>query len=770
MHHFIYPEKDTFITNTLGYDNKNFGLDEILCVGTKVSTIKSTSPTTTIQISQSTSSICVSGFSGSITDASIYGTASVAIGTISSSASTLETTNFSGQVTGSSFTNFSGSISGSFSGSISGKLLTPYVDYFNGIVSDFTGKLISGNINGVDVLQKQNVTIYDNISINRTLVQFNLTSISKSINNGDITNPKFILKLNVAREENLPIQYYIYAYPILESWEMGNGYVSDNGSSDGTNWNYRDALNHVTWSVSGSTYGTTPAASQSFDYQVGDISMDVTNVVNNWLYNGLQNNGIVLISGDELSTSGSGMGLYFFSKDTNTIYEPTLDVSWGDDYSWSTGSLITSSANISSIDTGLSGQVFDNSSISGSLYGGFTGFANISISSSLSYSFDTSSNLTSSFFYENASGLMSVTGVNGLIISMSIIGNFSGSISSSINTINQVCQQCIPQFDAGFNYPGQGQNQTQYEGQDIYGWGHSFNEFNQYDWTSDHVYQQEFGPGFSGSNCGPYQVTASFLMGTLIDGLFSGSTFTSSLINGYILGYGNLVGSWNSTMINGTYINSNYPFKPLYPNALFVNFSGSYVNGQALGTITNTSSSYGLFNYGIFSGVFTSGPIVGMQIYAPFTGSILSSSYFYTSSLNIISSSLSPINTQSPFTTVIQNLPSSVKSGDIIKVNVFARQEFQLKNFNRQTQFTQYITPQYLPSGSSYYAIKDNITEEMILDFDENTAISCDKNGNYFLLDTTGYPQERYFRILIKTTDGSQSYTFDKGNTFKIIR
>ena len=34
MHHFIYPEKDTFITNHQGLEKKNFGLDEILQVGT----------------------------------------------------------------------------------------------------------------------------------------------------------------------------------------------------------------------------------------------------------------------------------------------------------------------------------------------------------------------------------------------------------------------------------------------------------------------------------------------------------------------------------------------------------------------------------------------------------------------------------------------------------------------------------------------------------------------------------------------------------------
>jgi len=769
MHHFIYPSQDTFITNTIGYASSSFGLDEILRVGTKVTTVNRILPTRTAEVSAS-APICVSGFSGSIINASISNvTSSVAIGTISSSMSTIYTSYFTGDVDGSTVYGFSGSMSGSITGSVSGILLASYVDYFNGSVAGFSGKILTGNLVGEDILNQQNTVIENLIYVNRALIQFDLNQISESIVKGDISNPQFSLKLNVAREEELPIKYSIYAYPILQSWVMGTGYVSDGGSLDGASWIYRDTTNQLNWDVTGSSYDTSSVASQQFNYQVGDVYMDVTNIVNGWIYSGSQNNGFLIVSSDEFSTTGSGMGLYFFSKDTNTIYEPRLDVSWNDDFSWSTGSITTSSANITSVDAGLMGIVSNNSVINGALYGGFTGVSSMIQSSSISYSFDIQTSTTSSTTTVYASGIMAAMGVNGLILSMSIVGNFSGSISSSIATVIKTCQSCTPQFNAGFNYSG-GQNQTQYEGHDIYGWGHAFNEFNQYDWTSDHVYQQEFGPGFSGSNCDPsYQVTSSFLMGTLESGIFSGSTFTSSLINGYILGYGNLVGSWNQYMINGTNINASYPFIPMYPSAIMVGFTGSYVNGQAFGGITHLSSSYGVNNYGIFDGVFTSGPLMGISIHAPFSGSILSSSYFYTGSLNLISSSLTPIDTKKPFTAVIQNMPTTINAGDIIKINVFARQEFPIKNFNRQTQFTQFLTPQYLPS-SSYYEIKDNETEEIILGFDNYTRISCDSTGNYFLLDTTGYPQERYFRLLIRVEDNGTIYTFDKDNIFKIVR
>jgi hypothetical protein len=310
-------------------------------------------------------------------------------------------------------------------------------------------------------------------------------------------------------------------------------------------------------------------------------------------------------------------------------------------------------------------------------------------------------------------------------------------------------------------------------GYDVIGWGHGPNPFDQYDWWEwqgafMHGGDYVTSPcGHSGSSCG--QVTCSIIMGTLLDGDFSGSIFTSSFINGYILGKGMLIGSWNEAEILGNYFSSSYPILPSYPSAVNVTFYGPRIYGLAFGSITDLSASWGLDNYGIFDGVFINGLFAGFPVHAPFTGSILSASLFYTGSVNYTSTSLSPVDVNVPFSTVIQNIPSTVKAGNIIRVNVFARPEFPIKNFNRQTQFTQFLTPQYLPS-SSYYAIKDNETEQIILDFDNYTQISCDANGNYFMLDTTGFPQERYFKLLIKTEDKGAIYTFDKGNIFKIVR
>lgn len=81
-----------------------------------------------------------------------------------------------------------------------------------------------------------------------------------------------------------------------------------------------------------------------------------------------------------------------------------------------------------------------------------------------------------------------------------------------------------------------------------------------------------------------------------------------------------------------------------------------------------------------------------------------------------------------------------------------------------------YITQYYLPTAS-YWGLKDENTEEMVVDFDTTyTKISSDDTSNYFDVYMNGLQPERYYRLLIKTTvDGSTS-VLDNGVTFKVVR
>jgi len=81
------------------------------------------------------------------------------------------------------------------------------------------------------------------------------------------------------------------------------------------------------------------------------------------------------------------------------------------------------------------------------------------------------------------------------------------------------------------------------------------------------------------------------------------------------------------------------------------------------------------------------------------------------------------------------------------------------------------VTPKYLPT-SSYYQITDAESGQVFIDFDEYSKLSCDPNqGNYFKFDTTGLPQERYFKIFIKAEypDGTVDIV-DTDKVFQIVR
>lgn len=329
MHYFLYPTKDTTITNDPLYMYKNMGLDEILEVEKRVSYASCASSQTYSQF----------------------------VGYTSSSIELLL-----------------GPKSGSYnSASIDPSIVSSSFAIYNGVVN---GAILS-----------------------RALLQFDLTNISKSIANNEIVGaPKFFLNLKICESVEVPVSYTLAAYPLSQSWEMGTGYKNDGqGSSDGVNWKLRDGVYKLwesgsslmdcsgggVWWVSGSVVGSgsgyseapyissnnlypdcdadstyiPPATSsyigpisggyccsQSFEYQTSDVRMDVTTIVNAWLTGKLENHGLILLHSDESSSIDYGV-LKFFSKETNTIYSPYLDVAWNDaTLIWTDPSFDTSSA------------------------------------------------------------------------------------------------------------------------------------------------------------------------------------------------------------------------------------------------------------------------------------------------------------------------------------------------------------------------------------------------------------------------------------------
>lgn len=235
---------------------------------------------------------------------------------------------------------------------------------------------------GIDEILEIEKTIQDDSCVggtgpvySRALIQFDITQISQSISNGTIVNPSFYLNLKVAENIEVPTEYSLKAFPLAKFWNMGTGYKFDGAfSSNGVTWKYADG-NEEKWYevfsqsfydtncfgggawyvdtdlvVTGSPYippdnytaslGTASSlmATQEFVYhQTSDVYMNITNIVHAWISGSIPNYGLIVTHGGESDDVDYGR-LRFFSKESNTIYQPRIDVGWSD-FSFTTSSL-----------------------------------------------------------------------------------------------------------------------------------------------------------------------------------------------------------------------------------------------------------------------------------------------------------------------------------------------------------------------------------------------------------------------------------------------
>ena len=299
--------------------------------------------------------------------------------------------------------------SGSFTGSFKGQSFNGYIEtvtssrlYYVDVVN-FKG-YFKGHFTG-SFVRPTTADYLISPEFTRTLIKFDTTQLSQSISSNAISssNMQFTLNLKACGLRNLPLNYAIYAYPLSQSWQNGNGQYTDDGSDYGVSWNYRnyyqdgiwygDSIttpsypqdNYLTnssfssssWQNQGGTwYYNVPASynnkpkwictsnafpalanqslicSQSFNYgQQSDIKMDITKIVRSWLCGCIPNEGLILISSFEIDTPPlqrtNGL-LQFFGRDTNTIYSPYIDVAW-DDSVFTTGSLAAATGSMQNL-------------------------------------------------------------------------------------------------------------------------------------------------------------------------------------------------------------------------------------------------------------------------------------------------------------------------------------------------------------------------------------------------------------------------------------
>ena len=101
------------------------------------------------------------------------------------------------------------------------------------------------------------------------------------------------------------------------------------------------------------------------------------------------------------------------------------------------------------------------------------------------------------------------------------------------------------------------------------------------------------------------------------------------------------------------------------------------------------------------------------------------------------------------------------------RFRIAARPQYPTRTF---TTSSVYLNNYALPS-SSYWGLRDENTEEMVVDFNTDfTKISCDSEGPFFDIYMDGLQPERYYRILIKTDLDTSTVIRDNQNVFKVVR
>ena len=224
-----------------------------------------------------------------------------------------------------------------------------------------------------------NVNINPVPQVFRFLVEFDQTEINNIIDT-EVGGTQFSssLKCYIANAQGVDHDSCLEIYPVSGSWRNGTGTYLDspittNGvswvsqtysGSGGQNWDLAPSEAYVTASWSGSNNqggGTWYTGSSDTNAQIEvsqcftlrstkDLNANVTDIVKTWYsssksisgtYTNIVNDGFIVKWEDaiEFSTADAVQPIMqFYSVDTNTIYPPTLEISW-DDQSFTTGSL-----------------------------------------------------------------------------------------------------------------------------------------------------------------------------------------------------------------------------------------------------------------------------------------------------------------------------------------------------------------------------------------------------------------------------------------------
>jgi hypothetical protein len=231
---------------------------------------------------------------------------------------------------------------------------------------------------GMDEMIEATETVFayadPNPQTSRFLIKFSEEDITQAFdlipqNVYDSGSWKSNLQCYIATSTGMNATTTLECYPVSGSWDMGTGrYLDVPSVTNGVSWIWQKYSGSANGKWKTSNYGNCVTASYNTSYSFAgggtwytgspvpyytssvtqsveftfygnkDINLDVTNTLKAWFTGAFANNGFILKQEDEfINNKDIQPELKYFSRDTHTIYPPSLQISWFD-FSFNTGS------------------------------------------------------------------------------------------------------------------------------------------------------------------------------------------------------------------------------------------------------------------------------------------------------------------------------------------------------------------------------------------------------------------------------------------------
>jgi len=238
----------------------------------------------------------------------------------------------------------------------------------NAFKANLTTRGVSGNMGQSDILEVFSIYGQSNPSsseLSRVLVQFPISDIIVDRNNATIPvsgSVTWYLKLyNARHSDTVPKDFTLTVSAVSRSWNEGYGLDMEEYSDVGyANWISAASssdLSITNWTSEGGDYHVSPVKNQYFNKGTEDLTLDVSDIVEQWIAGTKTNYGFgIKLTSSQEQAAESFYTKRFFARGTEFWFKrPTLEARWNSvrrdnrGYFYASSSLASATDNLNTI-------------------------------------------------------------------------------------------------------------------------------------------------------------------------------------------------------------------------------------------------------------------------------------------------------------------------------------------------------------------------------------------------------------------------------------